>query len=500
LRARAPALPPLTGGEVVVASISALESLDGRPSLALVVEQVAQLGGAALLVLGSVDAAAERAAELHQLPLVLVHASARPEALEVELQRWLVQRKIEAQRELSTLHLELTGLALAGGFPALLERTTRLTGKSAILLGPDWAVRLRRQPPTGGVSVDLIDAAMAVGRPAAERWARERDEVDGEPSLVRLGVPELGLLQLVAGVRDGVGLGAYLSLVGRAGEIGEADADTLLAAAGAGTIELVREHASEAARAAVEGDVLDRLSDGDTHGEDGLRRRASRLGYDLDQPHVALAVRASTAADDQVLETLQRLAPETSLLAGRRGEQILALLPCAPDEPPGLRSVHDWYASATAVLGRLTVGVGGPAGGVHNLAQALGEARQALQLGERLLGNGRVIAFADLGIFTFLLRSHAPEALRAFYGATLGRLAAYDEARGAELLPTLEAYFASRCSPDATAKRLHLHRNSLLYRLRRIEEIAGVRLHDPETRLQLHLGLRVGQILPAPGL
>jgi hypothetical protein len=128
LRARAPALPPLTGGEVVVASISALESLDGRPTLALVVEQVAQLGGAALLVMGSVDAAAERAAELHQLPLVLVHASARPEALEVELQRWLVQRKIEAQRELSTLHLELTGLALAGGFPALLERTPPRTG------------------------------------------------------------------------------------------------------------------------------------------------------------------------------------------------------------------------------------------------------------------------------------------------------------------------------------------------------------------------------------
>jgi len=61
---------------------------------------------------------------------------------------------------------------------------------------------------------------------------------------------------------------------------------------------------------------------------------------------------------------------------------------------------------------------------------------------------------------------------------------------------TLEAYFASRCSPDATAKRLHLHRNSLIYRLRRIEEVVGLRLDDPETRLELHLPLRVGQVLP----
>jgi purine catabolism regulator len=130
------------------------------------------------------------------------------------------------------------------------------------------------------------------------------------------------------------------------------------------------------------------------------------------------------------------------------------------------------------------------------MARALGEASQALDLGQRLFGAGKVTAFDELGLYTFLLRSHSPEALHALHATTLGRVAAYDATRGAELVQTLEAYFASRCSPDATAKRLHLHRNSLLYRLRRIEEIAGVRLEDPETRLLLHLALRVGQVLP----
>ena len=114
-----------------------------------------------------------------------------------------------------------------------------------------------------------------------------------------------------------------------------------------------------------------------------------------------------------------------------------------------------------------------------------------------MFGAGALVAFADLGIFTFLLRSHNPPALHEFHNATLGRVSAYDGTKGAELIQTLEAYFASRCSPDATAKRLHLHRNSLLYRLRRIEEIAGVRLDDPETRLSIAPGAAGGSGLAA---
>src|SRR5687767_14450107 len=70
LRARAPALPAPTGGELVLTSIPALQSLDARPSLARVIEQIAELGAAAMLVVGAVDAEAERVAELHRLPLI----------------------------------------------------------------------------------------------------------------------------------------------------------------------------------------------------------------------------------------------------------------------------------------------------------------------------------------------------------------------------------------------------------------------------------------------
>ena len=115
-------------------------------------------------------------------------------------------------------------------------------------------------------------------------------------------------------------------------------------------------------------------------------------------------------------------------------------------------------------------------------------------MGERLFGPGRLTAFGDLSLFRLLLGGDVAE-LRRFHEAALGALLAYDRDHNTALVPTLEAYFASRCSPQAAAERLHLHRNSLLYRLQRIEAVAGVDLDDPETRLLLHLALRAGQAL-----
>ena len=46
-----------------------------------------------------------------------------------------------------------------------------------------------------------------------------------------------------------------------------------------------------------------------------------------------------------------------------------------------------------------------------------------------------------------------------------------------------------------TAKRLHIHRNTLLYRMDRIKEISGLDLDNPETRLAVYLALRIRRIL-----
>jgi DNA-binding PucR family transcriptional regulator len=87
------------------------------------------------------------------------------------------------------------------------------------------------------------------------------------------------------------------------------------------------------------------------------------------------------------------------------------------------------------------------------------------------------------------------ERMLAFSEARLGALREYDRQHRAELVRTLEAYFACGGSLAATAARLSAHRNTVLYRLRRIESLARARLRDPQTALDLQVALRIGTAL-----
>lgn len=69
----------------------------------------------------------------------------------------------------------------------------------------------------------------------------------------------------------------------------------------------------------------------------------------------------------------------------------------------------------------------------------------------------------------------------------LSRLKQYDKANHADLYETLYTYLRNNCNMAETARQLHLHRNSLLYRLNQIKDQAGIQFNDPDTREHLLL-------------
>jgi DNA-binding PucR family transcriptional regulator len=146
----------------------------------------------------------------------------------------------------------------------------------------------------------------------------------------------------------------------------------------------------------------------------------------------------------------------------------------------------------------VSLGAAGPRAGVQGLRLAHREAERALLLGGQLFGAGHLTHFADLGLYRLLYQLHDTPETTDFLQEMIGLLEAYDHEHGADLLLTLEAYFAAGASPKETASRLHVHRNTVLYRLQRIVEISGHRLDDPSTCLSLQLALRLRQTLP-PG-
>jgi DNA-binding PucR family transcriptional regulator len=85
--------------------------------------------------------------------------------------------------------------------------------------------------------------------------------------------------------------------------------------------------------------------------------------------------------------------------------------------------------------------------------------------------------------------------LKRYYEGTLRPLAEYDRVKGAQLLETLETYLSESCNLESTANRMFLHKNTLKYRLSKIESMTGSNLKAIDDRCQLYLALKIRNML-----
>ena len=119
------------------------------------------------------------------------------------------------------------------------------------------------------------------------------------------------------------------------------------------------------------------------------------------------------------------------------------------------------------------------------------EARRAVDTLRMLAGVGDVAVFGDLGIHRLLVRVRDVSDLREFATDVLGPLLEYERANDTDYLTTLTAYFRENNSPQRTAKRLHMHANTVAYRIRRIEEITGMTLSSYADRLVVQVAVEI---------
>jgi PucR family transcriptional regulator, purine catabolism regulatory protein len=116
-------------------------------------------------------------------------------------------------------------------------------------------------------------------------------------------------------------------------------------------------------------------------------------------------------------------------------------------------------------------------------------------LGRQLFGPRSFTSFSDLGVYRLLLELRESSELQSFYHETLGALIEHDRSNSGELLHTLDGYFAALGNLHQAADLLHIHRNTLIYRLRRIGEISGLNLKRAEDALALQIALKAHRIL-----
>ncbi|MDW5325953.1 PucR family transcriptional regulator [Plantactinospora sp. KLBMP9567] len=265
-------------------------------------------------------------------------------------------------------------------------------------------------------------------------------------------------------------------------------------------VALERAHADEAGR--VERRLADQLGTAlsTTASPAELRAALSSGGLPPRSTLLVLAVRLTGLTTPPelaiaVTEEIVRSTPLPAMVTGTaRPGTVLAVLAGGRTELAGVPdAVRGTVAGLVPGLGagRLAVGISGPAAEPDALAGAVEQAEHALTTALADPDPGTVVSAGDLASHLLLLSGVPPEARRAFRDRVLGPVLAYDRAHHADLVSTLDEFLACSGSWSRAAERLHLHVNTLRYRIGRIEQLTGRDLSRFPDRVDFYLALRL---------
>jgi purine catabolism regulator len=143
--------------------------------------------------------------------------------------------------------------------------------------------------------------------------------------------------------------------------------------------------------------------------------------------------------------------------------------------------------------GQASLGISEPLSRPSRAPNAVREATWAVRVA--VTTSHRTIRFADATMFSAL---RDPEEARVVVDRVLGRLIEYDATHSSDMVATLDTFLRCERSWLQAARELAIHRQTVVYRIQRIEEITGRRIADTATLAEFWLALRARDLLAVP--
>lgn len=144
---------------------------------------------------------------------------------------------------------------------------------------------------------------------------------------------------------------------------------------------------------------------------------------------------------------------------------------------------------------KINLGIGRYYESIENLPKSYKEALEALNLGKKIVGSGKVIHFNDLGIYKLLLDVTDKNQLKDFALNHLQPLIKQDKQHGTELMATMEAYLRNDKKIYKTAKELFVHRNTVRYRIKKISDILGIDMENGEILFNIYFSYKALKVV-----
>ncbi|MEE4595076.1 PucR family transcriptional regulator [Streptomyces sp. DSM 41524] len=540
-------VPYMEGGELLLITAMQIEADDpeemSRYVRRLVGAGVVGLGFALGVNYAEVPPALATAAKEEGLPLLgvprrtpfIAISKAVSAAIAADQYR-AVTAGFEAQRELTRAAIGAEGpTALLARLAAHVDGWAALYDVSGAVVAaaPDWAARraARLTPDIERLRSRPGPASIVVGGGGGPAGATGAEPAEDTPVADRVELQSLGTGRRTRG---------FLA-VGTGAPLGTAERYAVHSAVALLTLTTERSRALQEAEQRLGAAVLRMLLAGEP---DHARAVAGRLygglldapfrmlvaevpsGGTAQQAHAApaaadeataeLPAEATTTAtgEAEVADPLGTLIDTMEAAAARIGESVLVvpdgerLIVLAPDGGAAVAACaehaqavearrgtkarpRDRAAAAARGGDELVIGLSAPAGPIA-AAAAYRQAEQALSVARR---RGRMLVEHEQVAAGSVLPLLADDAVRAFADGMLRALHEHDATGRGDLVASLRAWLSRHGQWDAAAADLGVHRHTLRYRMRRVEEILGRSLDDPDVRMELWLALKA----TAPG-
>jgi sugar diacid utilization regulator len=387
-----------------------------------------------------------------------------------------LQTALAMMERASAVHESLTRVVLTGGGAEDIARllVDHLQGAVTVFdRAGAVTARCSLDPQNGHTaqrpSPDAVEQARQSGR-----WATTTDST--------------GLWHSAAAIQAGdIPLGALL--LTRHQEPSPVDIRTLERAAQIMGLLILKETAVAEAEERVSGELLTELLVSAPPLTPAQRARAHARGIDLTALNVIVVATSETKTVQEVSRRLYTLSSEWKGLAGEHLGRA-ALLATAADPARLAETVHSdlrrELGSPVRVVAETVDG--------HNWGRAFDIAGRCCDLMQILGVTDQGSTTEPYAMFALLFDTERAKDLHRFLDNALEPLLAHDTRRSTQLVATLSAYFGNAGNVTRTAAALHVHVNTLLKRLDRVDSILGKGWRAPDRALQLQVALRLYDI------
>ncbi len=230
--------------------------------------------------------------------------------------------------------------------------------------------------------------------------------------------------------------------------------------------------------------------------------QAKELHFVSDVPRVAFLVRQLGSADVTIIDVIQNLFPDKQtdfvISINETDVALIKQLPEGADARDLQKIAKQIVTAITQELGiKVVIGIGTIVPHIRDLARAYKEAGVAIDVGKVFDTEKSVVNYENLGIGRLIYQ--LPTILCQMFLQEVFKKNPID-ALDQETLLTINKFFENNLNVSETARKLFVHRNTLVYRLEKIKKLTGLDLREFDDAITFKVALMVKKYLISRGI